>query len=314
MTKPISMKQFLSICFFLIFVSVLAGQNRTPMENYAISLQKRIIDLDKKAEDYQIQLRYYQGIQGQISRAKQKVVELKLENTKNEEQKKILADSLRAVIKHIEIMEGELTNQNKLLKTTMDSLTATLMQLNKAKATIDSLVKTNVNLRAILDDALKELSEIQEITFGVLRTNGTFAYRVEEQKGESVKQIFLCPKEISLGKCNLTHIGFQLSIYNQEDLSNNNYVLIVYQKNVYDEYEYHTHLRFGFTKQVSHYEGYFKFISNLEGHVKLEHEMPSGREYVVGVMEFRGKVPDMNLIKLPFGKAKEMKLLIRTKP
>lgn len=303
------MKHFLKLIFFLLLTSILHGQS--PMEKYAISLQKRIIELDKKCEVYQMQLRYYHTLPNKIVQAKGRVEELKKEHTKNVEEKRILTDSLNAIIKRIEAMEDELSKQKLLFKITTDSLNATLKQLSKAKTTIDSLIKTNAGLRVTLDNALIELSDIQEVVFGILKPNGTFTYRAQDQGS---KKIFLCPKEFGTNNCDLTHVGFKISIYSKEDLSNYQYVLILYQKDSYGDFIYHTHLQFGFNKQTSIYEGYYKFTSNLLGQVKLDNAVPSGRDYVVGLMEFRNKSLDIDQINLSFGKAKEKNLLIRTKP
>lgn len=302
-----------SIHIFLIAISTFVFINYSiaqPMEEYARKLQKKIITLEQEGEDYQSKLRYYQGLPKALEVQKQKIRNLEQIRATDESEKKELQTQIAAETQRLKEMTTELSNLNNLIKETNLKLATTINDLNKSRKGIDSLVNINKGLRFMIDEAMSELSGFKQLNLGIKRKDGSFVYKVEQNDN---KIRFVCPRDIGVFNCDMTHANFEISFYDKNNLSENSYFLVFYKKDENGQYVHHSHLQIGFNETESKYEDYRKYKSNNLGAVTLPKPLPGNQDYTVAVMELKSSSPNLNLLTLPHATAVNEGLIKATK-
>lgn len=302
-----STKIFFSFYSLLFSLTLMA---QPPMEQYALALNRRIITLEKSSEEYQSRLRYYQMLPRATEVQKQKIRELEQTRTKGVEQRLQLQSQINEENQRLQEMTTELSSLNSLIKEASFKLASTINDLNKSRKEIDSLVSLNKGLKFMIDEAMTELSGIKYLNLGVRRKDGSFVYKVAESAN---KIRFVCPRDIGVFHCDLTHASFQVLFYDKENLKENLFFLVFYIKDEYGQFVYYSHLQIGFYESESRYEGYHLYKSDPNGAVNLPRALRSDRDYVIGVLEFKPSAPDLDQITLPYAQAINQKLLKATK-
>jgi hypothetical protein len=303
-----SIPTFLMIIFAFFSISAIAQ----PMEEYAKNLQTRIIDLEKQGEEYQSKLRYYKGLNQTIEQQKQKIRNLDQIRTKDkaqiEQQKKLLDEEN----KELKIMIEELKNVNKLLQETYTKLQSTVNELNKSKKQIDSLININTGLRYMIEEAMSELSGIKQLNLGIKRKDGFFVYKVEETKDN--KTHFVCPRDIGIFNCDLTHASFDISFYDKNNLKESSFFLIIYEKDAKGKDVYHSHLPITMIETDSRYEDFHRYKSNSSGAIELSKRLPENKDYTIAVMELKSSEKNTTeKIMLSYNDARYANLIKATK-
>jgi hypothetical protein len=162
----------------------------------------------------------------------------------------------------------------------------------------------------MIDEAMSELSGFKQLNLGIKRKDGSFVYKVEDKDG---KIRYLCPRDIGTFNCDLTHANFEISFYEKNNLSENSYYMIFYEKDASGQYVYHSHLQIGFNETDSKYEGYRRYKSNTSGAVTLPKPLTGNRDYTIGLMELKTNSTDLNKLTLPYAKAVQEKLIKASK-